>query len=83
MYDHARIGLIIVAMEMSGHCSVIVMFDVKNMTLESISDSVFCLAYILNVASFTFQAIDEIIALACAFSNSVVGCVIIEVGYFP
>ena len=29
MYDHARIVLIIVAKEMSSHCCVIVMFDVK------------------------------------------------------
>ena len=53
------------------------------MTLESVNDSIFCLAYILNVAPFTFQAIDEIIAFACAFSDSVVGCVIVEIGYFP
>ena len=83
MYDHAWIGLIIVAMEMSSHCSIIVMFDVKNMTLESVNDSIFCLAYTLNVAPFTVPAIDEIIALACAFSDSVVGCIIVEVGYFP
>ena len=83
MHDHAWIGLIIVAMEMSSHCSIIVMFDVKNMTSESVNDSIFCLAYILNVAPFTFQAIDKIIALACAFSDSVVGCIIVEVGYFP
>ena len=72
-----------VAMEMSSHCSIIVMFDVKNMTLESVNDSIFCLAYILDVAPFTFQAIDEIVALACALSDSVVGCIIVEVGYFP
>ena len=83
MYDHVWIGLIIVAMEMSIHHSIIVMFDVKNMTLESVNDSIFCLAYILNVAPFTFQAVDEIIALACAFGDSVVGCIIVEVGYFP
>ena len=41
MYDHAWIGLIIVAMKMSSHCSVIVMFCVKDMTLECVSDSVF------------------------------------------
>ena len=83
MYDHAWIGLIMVAMEMSGHCSFIVMFNVKDMTLESVSDSVFCLTYILNVAPFTFQAINEIVALACAFGDSVVGCIIAEVNYLP
>ena len=41
MYDHAWIGLILVAMKMSSHCCVIVMFNVKDMTLESINDSVF------------------------------------------
>ena len=83
MYDHAWIAVIIVAMKMSCHCGIIVMFDVKDMTLESVNDSVLCLAYIFNVAPFTFQAINEIVALACALCNSVVGCVVIEIGYFP
>ena len=59
------------------------MFDVKDMTLESVNDSILCLAYIFHVAPFTFQAINEIVALACAFSDSVVGCIIVEIGYFP
>ena len=83
MYDHAGIAVIIVAMKMSGHCCVIVMFDVKDMTLESINDSILCLAYILNMASFTFQAINKIVALACAFGDGIVGCVVIKIGYFP
>ena len=29
------------AMKMSSYCSVIIMFDVKDMTLESINDSIF------------------------------------------
>ena len=61
MYDHAWIGLIIVAMKVSGHCGVIIMFNVKDMTLESFNDSVFCLTYILNVAPLAFQAIYEIV----------------------
>ena len=83
MYGDAWIGLIMVAMEISGHCSIIVMFNVKKMTMESVNDSVFCLTYILNVAPFIFQAINEIVALACAFSDSVVGCIIAEVNYLP
>ena len=83
MYDHAWTGLIIVPMKVSGHCGAIVMFNVKDMTLESINDSVFCLTYIINVAPIAFQAIYEIVALACAFSNSLVGCVVVEVSYLP
>ena len=83
MYDHAWIGLIIVALKMSSYCSVIVMFDVKDMTLESINDSIFCLTYILNVALSAFQAIYEIVALACVFGNSVVGCIVVEICYLP
>ena len=40
MYDHTGIGLISVAMKMSGHCGIIIVFDVKNMTLEFIHDSI-------------------------------------------
>ena len=69
MYDHAWIGLIIVAMKISGHYGVIVMFNVKDMTLESINDFVFCLTYILNVAPFAFQAIYEIVALVSSESK--------------
>ena len=81
--DHAWIAVIIVAMKMSCHCCSIVMFNVKNMTLESVNDSVLCLAYIFNVAPFALQAINKIVALACAFSDSIVGCIIIKIGYFP
>ena len=83
MYDHARIALIIGPNKVSGHCCVIVMFDVKDMTLESVNDSIFCLTYILNMAPFTFQAINEIIALACAFGHGIVGCIVIEIRHFP
>ena len=41
------------------------------------------LTYILNVAPFTFQAINEVVAFACAFSDSVVGCVVVVVSYLP
>ena len=54
MYDHARIALIIVAKEMPGHCCVIVMFNVINMTLESVNDSIPCLSYIFDMAALAF-----------------------------
>ena len=54
MYDHTGISLISVAMKMSGHCGIIIVFDVKNMTLESIYDSIFGLSYIFNVAPVAF-----------------------------
>ena len=47
------------------------------MTLESVNDSVLCLAYIFDVAPFTFQAINKMVVLACAFSDIIVGCTII------
>ena len=83
MYDHARIALIIVAKEMPSHCCVIVMFDVIDMTLESVNDSIPCLSYIFDMAALAFQAIYEIVALAGAFGNGMVGCVVIEVSYSP
>ena len=43
----------------------------------------FGLTYILNMAPFTFQAINEVVALACAFSGIVVGCVVVKVSYLP
>ena len=83
MYDHARIALIIVARKMSSHCCVIIMFDVINITLESVNDSIPCLSYIIDMATLAFQAIYEIVALAGAFSDGIVDCVVIKVGYFP
>ena len=40
--------MIIMAVKMSSHCGVAIVFDVKDMTLESINDSVFSLSYIPN-----------------------------------
>ena len=76
MYDHARIALIIVTEKVSSHCSVIIVFDVIDMTLKSINDSIFCLAYIFDVAPITFQAIYKIVALACALGDSFVGSIV-------
>ena len=83
MYDHARIALIIVAKKMSSHCCVIVIFDVISMTLESANDSIPCLSYIFDMATLAFQAIYEIVALAGAFGDGIVDCVVIKVGHFP
>ena len=76
MYDHARIALIIVTEKVSSHCSVIIVFDVIDMTLKSINDSIFCLAYIFDVAPITFQSIYKIVALACALGDSFVGSIV-------
>ena len=46
--------MIIVAMKMSSHCSFVIMFNVKYVTLESVNDSVFGLTYILYVAPVAF-----------------------------
>ena len=54
MYDHTGIGLIFVAMKMCGHCGIIIVFDVKNITVESIHDSIFGLSYIFYVAPVAF-----------------------------
>ena len=68
---------------MPGHCCIVIVFDVIDMTLESISDSVLGLSYIFDMATLTFQAIYEVVALAGAFSNSVVGSMVIEVSDSP
>ena len=49
--------MIIVAMKVSCHCGVVNVFYVKCVNLESISDSVFCLSYIFNMAPVTKQYI--------------------------
>ena len=54
MYGHTGIGMIIVAVKMSSHCGIAIVFNVKDVTLESIDDSVFSLSYILYVAPVAF-----------------------------
>ena len=54
MYGHTGTGMIIVAVKMSSHCDIAIEFDVKDVTLESINDTVFSLSYILYVAPVTF-----------------------------
>ena len=50
MYGHTGISMIIVAVKMSSHCGIAIVFDLKNVTLESINDSVFGFSYILYTA---------------------------------
>ena len=83
MYDHTRISLIFVAMKMSGHCCIVIVFDVNDVTLESIHDSVFGLPYIFYMAPVAFQTVYKIVTLACAFGNCIVGCIIVQVFIFP
>ena len=58
------------------YCCAGSMFNVKNMTLEPISNSLFSLSCIFNVALITFQTISKIVALADAIPDSVVGFLI-------
>ena len=69
--------MVIVAVKMSCHCGVIILFDVKYMTLESIYDSIFCLSCIFSMAPVAFQEIYQVITLACAFGNCVVGFIVV------
>ena len=69
--------MITVAVKVSCHCGVVIVFDVKYVTLESINDSTFCLSYIFDTAPVTFQAICQIITLARALSYCVVGFIIV------
>ena len=83
MYDHVGIDLIIMAMKMSSHCCVVIVFDVKDVTFESVQNSIFSLSYIFDVAPIAFQTIYRIVALACAISYCIVDCIIMQVFYFP
>ena len=68
MCSHSLIHLIIVAVKVFCHCGIVSVFDVKNVTLESISNSVFSLTYKFDVAPSAFQTIYKVIALAGAIS---------------
>ena len=65
------------AIKVSCHCGIIIVFDVKYVTLESIDDSIPCLSCIFDVAPVAFQAVYEVIALAGTFGYCVLGCVIV------
>ena len=62
------IQLFFVVVKVSCHCGMISVFDVKNMTLESINVSVFCLTYIFNMPPVAFQTVYMVIALVSAIS---------------
>ena len=83
MYNHTGISVIIVTIKMSSHCAFVIVFDVKYRTLKSINDSVFGLTHILYVASVALQTIYKIVTLACAFGNCILGCIVIQICYFP
>ena len=83
MYGHVRIQMIIVAFKMSWHCGVVIVFNVKYVTLESIYDSVFCLPYIFGVGPVAFQAIYQVITLASAFDHFIVGFIVYIFFIFP
>ena len=83
MYGHVRIQMIIVAAKVSCHCGVVIVFNIKYMTLESIYDFIFCLPYIFDAAPITFQAVYQIITLESAFSHCVAGFIVMQVSDFP
>ena len=43
----------------------------------------FLFDYILNMAPSALQTIYEIVALACASSYCIVGCLVVEICYLP
>ena len=73
MYGHIWIKMITVAFIVSCHCGIVIVFDVKYVTLEYVYDSILCLPYILSVAPVTFQAIYQIVGLASALNHCIVG----------
>ena len=75
--------MILVASKVSSHCSVVIVFDVKYMTLESIYDSVSSLSYIFCLTPVAFYTIDQIIVLAGAILHRIVGLVVECIPYLP
>ena len=55
------------AVKVSCYCGFVSVFDVKNMTLESINDSGF-FTYIFNMAPVAFQTVYKVIALVSVIS---------------
>ena len=49
--------MVTATVKVSCHCGVVIVFNVKYVTLESINDSIFCLFYIFDMAPVSFQAI--------------------------
>ena len=69
-----------ISVEMSGHIGFLqVMYHLVEMTLESLFQAVFGLAYILFLASSAGDAVDEVVAVArhivsCAIFSACDGC---------
>ena len=76
MYCHVWINMILVASKLSSHCSIVIVFNVKYMTLESVYDSVSSLSYIFCLAPVALCAVDLIIVLAGAILHCIVVLVI-------
>ena len=79
MYSHSGIQLILVAMKVSCHCCIIIVFNVTNVTLESIYDSNFSLSYIFVMVPIVFKTIYEVVTLTCAISKCIIGFVTTQV----
>ena len=59
--------MIIMACKVPGHCSTGHVFNVKNMTLEPMNDSILSFSNI-----FIFPAVNKIVVLTCAMPYGVV-----------
>ena len=70
-------------MKVSFHCCVIIVLNVKNVTLESVYDSIFSLAYIFDLAPVALETIYEIVTLTNAIYNCIVGFVIVQIFDLP
>ena len=70
-------------MKVSCHCCVVIVFNVKYMTLESIYDSIFSLYYLFDLAPVALQTLYEIVTLTSAISNCIDGFVVTHVYNFP
>ena len=71
MYGHVWVKYITVASKVSCHCSIQVVFYVKQVTLEPIYDSIFSLTYIFDVAPIAFNTVNQIVTLADALGHYV------------
>ena len=75
--------MILVASKVSSHCSIVIVFNVKYMTLESVYDPISSLSYIFCLAPVALYAIDQIIVLAGTILHCIVGLVVKCIFYFP
>ena len=83
MYSHSRIQLILVAVKASCRCCIVMVFNIKNVTLESIYNSIFSLSYIFDLALVAFQTINKIVTLTTAICNCIEGFVTAQIFNFP